>query len=209
MLQVARNRLFRRDTSDISCSNYSTFGGLSMGSRFCWKFRIGFWGPDHFWLSRAGFLEPVAHQWLLRYWPWGSLRFSRRIMAPRPIPSSHPREHIFGTEAGSIETTRIRNTIRDTILSTQRVLEGTFVNLAESVNRAQTWLRVVERNPDLHDLEFFALPVGTYIQDDGITDLQAREFAAEVEMYGPVFTVLKRHLAMAPTFNSRTGDTDH
>lgn len=77
------------------------------------------------------------------------------------------------------------------------------------MNRAETWRKVVQKNPGLQDLEFFTLPLGSHIHHDGITDLQAREFGDEAEMYAPVFTVLKRHLTMAPTVNTKTGDIDH
>lgn len=81
--------------------------------------------------------------------------------------------------------------------------------LAESVNRAETWRKVVQKNPGLQDLECFTLPFGAHIRDEGITDLQERQFGEESEMYAPVFTLLKRHLTMAPTVNTTTGDIDN
>lgn len=77
------------------------------------------------------------------------------------------------------------------------------------MNRAETWRRVVEKNPGLQDLEFPTLHLSMQIRHDGITDLQEMEFSEEKEMYSPVLAVLKRHLTMQLKMNVVTGAVSH
>lgn len=81
--------------------------------------------------------------------------------------------------------------------------------IKESVNRAETWRKVVEKNPGLQDLEYPALPARQQIHHDAISDLQETDFTDEKLMYTPVHAVLKRHLAMSSTTILQTGAVDH
>lgn len=79
----------------------------------------------------------------------------------------------------------------------------------ESVNRAETWRKVVAKNPGCQDLEYPALPGRFQVHHDAISDLQETVFTEEKEMYQPVHAVLKRHLACTSTTDPLTGAVDH
>lgn len=67
---------------------------------------------------------------------------------------------------------------------------------AGSVNRAQTWNRVVLKNPDMQDLDYPLLSPLAMIYSQGINDLADTHFDKEPEMYQPSFVCLKEFLTI-------------
>lgn len=81
-----------------------------------------------------------------------------------------------------------------------------------SVNRAETWMKVLEKNPGRQDLEIPALPEGTLIEDLEIRDLQNGNYTRESDMYKLFFSHAQKYLNMDRSEcypGSKVWDTHH
>lgn len=73
-----------------------------------------------------------------------------------------------------------------------------------SINRAQTWAKVVLKNPGMQNLDFPMLPAGTGVWDKNAADLEMISFDKEAEMYDPTFACLRTALTI-PARDKHTG----
>ncbi|KAL0632057.1 hypothetical protein Q9L58_009065 [Maublancomyces gigas] len=129
--------------------------------------------------------------------------FQAELMAVNKQYQTTQSELLLVSNQHQKEVAQLNATIVGHLSDKQKMLRERTLG---SVNRAQTWAKVVSKNPGMQDLDYPLLPRGAVINDSAVTDLENTDFVKEPEMYDPTFACLRARLTITDKEN-QTGCT--